>query len=78
MTVTSVNPARPDDVVATHPAGTAADVDRAVAAATARSTSAAVPAGFVATTSSGRAGFTEVTVISSSCAGGRIRVFRAL
>ena len=35
MTVTSVNPARPDDVVATYPAGTAADVDRAVAAAAA-------------------------------------------
>jgi aldehyde dehydrogenase (NAD+) len=32
-TVSSVNPARPDDVVGTYPAGTAAAVDRAVAAA---------------------------------------------
>src|SRR5688500_11829798 len=35
MTVTSTNPAKPEDEIASYEAGTAADVDRAVAAATA-------------------------------------------
>ena len=48
----SRNPSNTEDVVARFPNGGAAEVDQAVKAATARSTSAAPPSGTRATTSS--------------------------